>query len=102
MVALIQSARDVRIIRVEGSLLAPVSHRLRDEVGTLLDRGARDIVLDLGEVSEVDAAGVGELVHLRNRVVGSYGTFRIMNPTARVRHVLSSLGLLDLLTREYA
>ena len=92
--------RQSQVIHVRGSLRAPVSTGLRYQLERLLEGGAEAVVLDLAEVSEIDAAGVGELVHLHNLVTGSSGTLRIVNPAPNVRHVLARVGLLDLLTRE--
>ena len=93
--------RHSQVIRVEGPLHAPVSNGLRHAIWNVVDnRGAAAaVVLDLAEVSEIDAAGVGELVYLYNLVTESNGTFRIMNPTRYVRHVLARVGLLELLTQ---
>ena len=49
------------IVRVEGPLRVPVSRALRREVRALVRHGERAIVVDLAEVSRIDAAGVGEL-----------------------------------------
>jgi anti-sigma B factor antagonist len=73
---------------------------LREQIRTLLDCGERAIVLDLARVDEVDAAGVGELVHLYNLAAGANSSLRIANPIEKVRHLLTRVGLLDLLIEE--
>jgi anti-anti-sigma regulatory factor len=50
------------ILEVEGTLRTPLSAELRQRVQARLDRGDRRILLDLSGLSDIDAAGVGELV----------------------------------------
>jgi len=68
-----------RIVRGEESTLlcAAVKHH------------GRDVVLDLSEVSAIDAAGVGALVSLQ--AAGVY--LKLMNPTGPVLEVLRLTGL---------
>jgi STAS domain len=48
----------------------------------------RNIILDLGKVDEIDAAGVGALIALQ--AAGIY--LKLMNPTKQVCEVLSQAG----------
>jgi anti-anti-sigma factor len=81
---------------VEGPLRVPVSRNLRAKVRTLLRRGDRAILLDLGGVSRIDAAGVGELVRAYNMTVAIDGAFRVVHTTEWVREILKRAGLFDL------
>jgi anti-sigma B factor antagonist len=87
------------IVRVEG-LRVPVSRALGREVRALLRCGARAIVVDLAEVSRIDAAGVGELVRAFNMTAAVDGALRIDNASAWVRQILELTGLFDLLSGE--
>jgi anti-anti-sigma factor len=86
----------VRVLYVEGPLRAPVDKALVREVRELIRRGERHFVLDLHRVSQIDAAGVGELVRVYRLTCEANGTFEVLNPTNRVREVLSRAGLLAL------
>ena len=86
------------IVPVAGPLLVPVNQALRESVRTLLRQGERVIVLDLGQVTRIDAAGVGELVRAFNLTAAVNGRLLITNGRARVREVLDRAGVLDLLT----
>jgi anti-anti-sigma factor len=86
------------VLEVEGSLREPVDIDLRDNVATLLKRGHRRIVLDLARVSDVDAAGVGELVRVFNLTYAGGGELRIANASERVTHLLRITGLLAMMT----
>jgi anti-anti-sigma factor len=87
-------------IHVVGPLREPVSTELRRMVQTLVCRGDRRIVLDLADLSEIDAAGVGELVRAYNLASAAEGTLWIVNAASSVRELLVRVGLFDLLTEK--
>lgn len=87
-------------LHIAGPLLMPTSRDLRRQVRHLLTRGTRAIVVDLGRVSRIDAAGVGELVRAYNMAAAADGLLRIVNVTRRVREILNRVQLLDLLSAE--
>jgi anti-anti-sigma factor len=93
-------ARRPILVRVEGPLRVPVSRALRREVRALLQRGERAIVVDLAEVSRIDAAGVGELIRAFNMTAAVDGALRIANASAWVRQILELIGLFELLSGE--
>jgi anti-anti-sigma factor len=57
-------------------------------VETRLDRGERWLVLDLRTVSEIDAAGVGELVRAFNRTRAAGAVLQIASASRRVQTLL--------------
>ena len=85
------------ILRVEGSLRAPTHHKLARQVEALLDRGERRVVLDLATLSEIDAAGVGELVDALNRTRAAGAVLEIAHASRRVRTLLEITGVTKLL-----
>jgi anti-anti-sigma factor len=89
-----------RIVAVEGPLRVPVNRALRHKVRGLLRQGERMIVLDLGEVTRIDAAGVGELVRAFNLAAVANGRLRITNADPWVQEVLERAGVFDLLAGE--
>jgi anti-sigma B factor antagonist len=88
------------IVPVEGPLRVPISRALDDDIRPLLRQGERVIVLDLAQVTRIDAAGVGELVRAFNLTAAANGRLRITNASPWVRKVLDRAGVLDLLTGE--
>ena len=97
---------DVRIIELKGEFTIDgdgLSHpldlrgrRLSDLGETLrglLDQGCRRIVLDLGQVTFLDSAGLGELIACRKRTVEKGGDIVLLRPTGKVRHLLDMLHL---------
>ena len=85
------------VLHLEGALLAPVDCGLRSQVRELLGKGERQILLDLSHVSDVDAAGVGELVRVHNTTAAAGGVLRVEHARGHVREVLTRVGLYELL-----
>jgi anti-sigma B factor antagonist len=85
------------VLEVEGSLRAPVSTDLYGNVATLLARGERRIILDLAQIPNIDAAGIGELVRAVNLTSAAGGELRIAHATDLVRQLLLITGLSSLL-----
>jgi anti-anti-sigma factor len=86
------------LLRVEGRLRAPVDVVLRSKVESLLHDGVRRVLLDLSGVSTIDAAGVGELMHIYNTSAAAGGSIEIARLGPRVRRVLEVAGVIGLLT----
>jgi anti-anti-sigma factor len=90
--------RGPAVVHVQDPLRVPTDAELRHGVRTLLCRGERSIVLDLGRVSAIDAAGVGQLVRAFNLTRAMNGTLRIKHAGPRVRQMLVRAGLFDRLS----
>jgi anti-anti-sigma factor len=90
----------VMILHVDGDLRVPMSDAMRTAVERLLSRGTGQILLSLGGVRNLDAAGVGQLVHLRNSAAGLGAVLRIADVPARARTMLDLAGLFVLLSAE--
>jgi len=88
------------IVRAEGALRTPVSRAIRHNVRTLLLRGERQILVDLSQVSGIDAGGVGELIRTFNMTAATNGALRIVNASASVREMLERAHLFDVLSGE--
>jgi anti-anti-sigma factor len=88
---------ETAVLDVEGALCAPVSAELRQNVQRLLRRGRRRIVLNLAAVSDLDAAGIGELVTVYNATMAANGVLRITHVSGTARELLDRVGLLAVL-----
>jgi anti-anti-sigma factor len=86
------------VLHVQGPLRVPTDDEVRHDVRALLCRGERSIVLDLGRVSAIDAAGVGQLVRAYNLTRAVNGTLRIKHAAPKVREMLIRAGLFDRLS----
>jgi anti-sigma B factor antagonist len=98
MTARLQPWLGLSVVEVVGARRAPLGGGLRQNVQRLLDRGAREVVVDLSRVAEIDAAGVGELTDVFNAVHAAGGALRVSHLHPRVRHILAIVGLLGVLT----
>ena len=83
---------------VEGTLRAPVDGVLRSTVESLFHSGARRVVLDLSGVSDIDAAGVGELIRLFDMAAAAGGAVEIAKVSPHVHHLLDVAGVLGILS----
>lgn len=69
---------------------------LRDEIVKLLGEDKKKLVLDLGEVSYMDSAGVGELVSVYTSVKNRGGELKLSNLTKKIKDLLSITQLLTI------
>ena len=88
-------------LELQGSLRAPIDGVLRSRVESLIDGGVRRVSLDLSGVSDIDAAGVGELMQIFTTVTTAGGALEIERMNPHVRRVLEVSGVLGLLDVEY-
>jgi anti-anti-sigma factor len=95
---LIEPATHPSVLPVEGTLRVPVHSELIQNVKALLGRGERRILLDLARLSDIDAAGIGELVRAFNATRAAGGVLQIANASRHVSQPLEISGLLGLLT----
>jgi anti-sigma B factor antagonist len=82
------------VVVVRGEVDVATSPQLRNELSSLIARGARDITIEFGGVSFVDSSGLGVLVgaYKRLRDEGN-GSIRIVGAQASVRKVFEITGL---------
>jgi anti-sigma B factor antagonist len=82
------------VVVVRGEVDVATSPQLRNELNSLIARGARDIVIEFADVSFVDSSGLGVLVgtYKRLREEGN-GSIRIVGAQASVRKVFEITGL---------
>lgn len=81
---------DVAIVRVTGDITLAKGGdvMLKDKINSLLQQGYRKLLLDLGGVSYVDSAGLGQLVQVHATTTRQGGTLRLLNVTKRLRDLL--------------
>ena len=84
-------AGDVVILKVGGDIT--LNHggdeMLKDKVRSLIQQGRRKIVLELGGVSYIDSAGLGELVqaHVSTKTKG--GSIKLAGLPKRIKDLLT-------------
>jgi anti-sigma B factor antagonist len=61
---------------------------LKDKIQSLLQQGRKKLVLDLGGVSYVDSAGLGQLVQVYATTKNHGGALKLVNVTKRLKDLL--------------
>jgi anti-sigma B factor antagonist len=72
-----------KIVLGEGDL------QIRDRIKDLLADGQRQILLNLGDVSYVDSAGLGALISSYTTVKREGGQLKLVNLTKRIKDLLA-------------
>lgn len=91
-----QSKGDVTVIKVSGDITLNQGGDvlLKDKVQSLLQQGRKKLLLDLGGVSYVDSAGLGQLVQVHATTKNHGGSLKILNVTKRLNDLLVMTKLL--------
>jgi anti-sigma B factor antagonist len=81
---------DVVVLRVNGDITLGKGSDviLKDKVNSLLQQGHRKLLLDLGQVSYVDSAGLGQLVQIHATTTRQQAALKLLNVTKRLRDLL--------------
>lgn len=82
---------------LKGALRAPDCSELVDVIRPIIRRGDRRVLLDLARLTDIDAAGIGELVRAFTAMRGAGGVLRITRATGHVRRALELAGVLEVL-----
>ncbi|MGE0481030.1 MAG: STAS domain-containing protein [Phycisphaerae bacterium] len=78
---------DRAVAYVNGEVHLSNSPRLRSDLLSLIDGGARHLIVDLSQVGYMDSSGVGTLVEIRRRLGQAGGTFALTGLQPRVRNL---------------
>ncbi|HWB98881.1 MAG TPA: STAS domain-containing protein [Bryobacteraceae bacterium] len=85
----IRQAGDIAVVDLSGRItLGEGSGTVRSTIKDLLAKGKKDILLNLGEVSYIDSAGLGELVGAYASVSSQGGHIKLLNVQKRVQDLL--------------
>jgi anti-anti-sigma factor len=80
------------VLRLQGELCIAELPHLRDRIEDVLDEGARDLTIDLAEVTLLTAGALRVLATTEARLAAQRGGLRLRNPVALVRRVLEIAG----------
>ncbi len=79
----------ITILDLSGRItLGEGSVQLRDATRDLLSKGAKLILLNLGDVNYIDSSGIGELVSAYTTVRNQGGELKLLNLTKKVHDLL--------------
>jgi len=86
---------DVTILDLKGKMtLGDGDELLRNKINSLIQAGAKKMVLNLGDVPYIDSAGLGEVVRTYTTVSRQGGALKLLNLTKRIQDLLSITKLL--------
>jgi anti-sigma B factor antagonist len=87
---------DVVIVDVSGKIVLGDGGdvALKDKMRSLVQQGQKKVLLNLGDVSYVDSAGLGEIVQSYATVTKNGGALKLLNVTKRIQDLLSITKLL--------
>jgi anti-sigma B factor antagonist len=85
--------RDGVLILGMSGRLTILDQKLRNAVSHFLKTGQRDFILEMKDVSYIDSCGLGELVTVYTSIRNCGGRVRFLNPSGRVRQLLSTTKL---------
>ena len=84
-----REAGPVTIVTLSGNLTqGAAGDALRDKVGSLLQQGRKDILVDLGAVPYMDSSGLGTLVAAYTTARRQGGALKLLNLTKRLQDLL--------------
>jgi len=79
----------VTILELKGKLtLGDGDSLLKDKIHSLVNQDRKHIVLDLGELTYVDSAGLGEIVRSLTTVTRGGGTLKLLNLNKRIQDLM--------------
>jgi anti-sigma B factor antagonist len=93
-----RTAGDVVIVDVSGKVTLGDGGdaMLKDKMGSLVQQGHKKVLLNLGDVSYVDSAGLGAIVQAYATLNKNGGSLRLLNATKRIKDLLSITKLLTI------
>jgi anti-anti-sigma factor len=83
------------ILHLEGRLTVEAdTERLQDMVNSVARLHARDVLLDMREIRQLDCSGIGQILNLRNQFHNIRMTFALMDIERHQKRMLKISGLL--------
>ena len=91
-----RASGDIVIVEVSGKITLGEGGDavLKDKMRSLVQQGYKKVLLNLGDVSYVDSAGLGEIVQAFATVSKNGGTLKLLKLTGRMKDLLSITKLL--------
>jgi anti-sigma B factor antagonist len=89
----VRQVGDVAVLDLNGELDTYSCPALRSAVVNLVDRGQRNILLNMAGVEYIDSAGLGTLVGGLKRTTEHGGQLKLVNTNSQIQKVLNITGL---------
>jgi anti-anti-sigma factor len=95
----IRESGDVSILDLRGrsTIDSGESELLSDQLRTLVSKGVRKVLLNLGDLTQVDSSGVSIIVGTFVSLKRQGGDLKLLCPSGRVLEVLTVLHLIEII-----
>lgn len=90
----------VTFVKMKGSLAATTAEQANKEMKSILDAGAKKIVLNLADVSYISSGGIRVIMMTYKLLSGVQGEMKLSSAKGMVKEALQASGF-DLLSRVY-
>ena len=85
----VRKVGNVSIVDINGKItLGKNTGMLRDEVRSLLSKGAKNLVFDMAHVGYIDSSGLGELVSAYTTAANQGGSLKLLNLQSKARDLM--------------
>jgi len=89
----------VTVVKCHGKLVSDTASRLKEAVKPMIADGGR-IILDLGDLNQLDSSGLGTLVSLKVSAINQgYCMLELTNMTPRILDLLRVTNLIQMLSK---
>jgi anti-anti-sigma factor len=85
----VESRGDRCIVHIKGKITFEYCPVLQSRLDSVVDGGAREIVIDFKEVPFIDSSGVGEVLRIYKRMRELNGEVVLANPNQKLRDLFS-------------
>ena len=85
----VRKVGNVSIVDINGKItLGENTGMLRDEVRSLLSKGAKNLVLNMAHVGYIDSSGLGELVSAYTTAANQGSSLKLLNLQSKARDLM--------------
>lgn len=88
------------LVETDGELDHHSAQKLRREIDSVLDRGAKNVVFDFSGLSFMDSSGIGMIMGRYKRVSKRGGRVIIAAPRPQVKRIIEMAGLTQIVQVE--
>ena len=85
--------KELPVIELEGEVDVYTAPQLKQQIISLLESGARELVVDLSKVDYLDSTALGVLIGGLKRIREMDGNMALVCPSPRIRRVFEITGL---------
>ncbi len=81
------------IVRPEGSIVSTRAEKFRDELKKLIDKGEKNIIIDLADVDLIDSRGLSVFILIHQTLATQGGRLTVVTDNKDIRNLFTILRL---------